>query len=503
MLSRFSTDEVVVKDTDPLVAAATAAPLPNTSQPAQSNAKLLSELQEAQELFDQLQSEGKTLLRNNTNSSTDELVAMADFFLIMVNSLDLERYLEMIQSLQRVRVPSIEQDDEGALREQLKKAAKSMSKLHHVFLRMVERCTPLNFEQDGVDEPPCDRDLHSPTTVGRALQLSRRAEELGLPPHRPLYQRLAMGILLTKSWADDDVSKVADRGKTRLIMPGQLQAIKEGTHTPPLSLELLNIFQHARSALQVSSQGELQQLAEDLLAEPFLMLLKQKQYEDCMGLLRGGWSSFGFGGEINLTQFLGEDKTIDALNIAKDWLADRRFGEEVALNPLASELAGIMEHSLAEILQARRKRAQRVSEVLSQLSATVDDEEDDEDFESDSDYEDDDFDYESDDEDEVLDTPTPTEFSSTDFDDTIVHADHIVVVPEGGDSGHKRKNEEENDARARESAIYLRNQGDWTLPDIVQQLEDWNKGEKLTFTTEFSRYLSHEMMQEEKGEGEE
>jgi hypothetical protein len=42
-------------------------------------------------------------------------------------------------------------------------------------------------------------------------------------------------------------------------------------------------------------------------------------------------------------------------------------------------------------------------------------------------------------------------------------------------------------------SIYLRKGPDWELPDVVSQLEDWNKGKALRFTPEFERHLGWQM----------
>jgi hypothetical protein len=48
---------------------------------------------------------------------------------------------------------------------------------------------------------------------------------------------------------------------------------------------------------------------------------------------------------------------------------------------------------------------------------------------------------------------------------------------------------------ARQS-IYLRNGKDWVLPDIVSQLENWNKGNRLTFTPMFEQYIGNQIAKE-------
>ena len=49
-----------------------------------------------------------------------------------------------------------------------------------------------------------------------------------------------------------------------------------------------------------------------------------------------------------------------------------------------------------------------------------------------------------------------------------------------------------SDREARQT-IYLRNTEDWGLPDLVPQLEEWNKGKPLTFTPSFEEYVGQQM----------
>ena len=510
-----------------------------------ANNKLLIELQGAHELFHQVQTEAKSLLHNIISATTsDEVVATTDYFLILVNSLDLEKSLDVVQSLQST-MHEKKQEEEGtqsinnslteeevAVKEKLHQAIKSMSQLHHVFLTMVESSLPLNSPPKDV-EFPMTNELYSAMTVGRALQLSRRAEELGMPMHRPLFQRLAMGIVLTSS-PPTSVSPPGIKEQigeppppTSLILPGQFQQIKEGLHRPPLALDLIGIFQHARSALKITSLDELQQLAEDLLAGPLLTLMKQRQYEECMGLLRGWRELFGHDG-VTLISLLGEKNTLDILEIAKGWLVGGPLEDDAKNNPYVMELTSLLEVSLSEMIKQRKHRAEKLSHLLWLLSIRnnaedEDVEEDSADFEdkdvedfgeesdSDSDFEDD---FDCGDGEEQLDTPTQSSppdltlaeilrdegktssnsrlnsFKATHIDSgTTVSSYHL---------GEERRDESTiikglSDKEVRRS-IYLRNGAHWALADVVQQLEDWNKGRELTFTHEFERYLGRQIM---------
>jgi len=588
--SKFSQDEFVIQDPGPppaapknAAAAATSTTAakpsstlsendtPQSSQPQKiltgdnieqvarktANNKLLIELHGAHELFHQIYTEAQALLRNNKSSTTsEEIVAMSDYFMILVNSLDLEKSLEMIQSLQtalREKQEGKQREnklyaEEREVEEKLRQAVKSMSQLHHVFLTMVESSLPLNppilpketdgqsKKDGGIDVPSFDKDLYSAMTVGRALQLSRRAAELGMPLHRPLYQRLATGVVLTSSPvvasipepsppADDAAESElteptsTETEPTSLILPGKVQQIKEGLQTPPLTLKLLGIFQQARGVLNISSGEQLHQLAMELFTVPFLLMLKQKQWDEAMGLV-GGWRALsGKGEKIDLLSLLGENNTFDALEIAKGWLGDTKFGEDNQSNPHVMELTNLLEVAVSEILKGQKQRAEKLSHLLWQLSLRNDDGDFDGESDSDSDFEDD-FDYGSDGEEELV-TPAPTPTPMTDFtpsDLPVVlgkrevewHDKNTLTLSSNADDATTPKLENDQGKDAEEStiitglmdnearqSIYLRNGVDWVLPDIVPTLEEWNKGNQLTFTPEFERYLGRQIMKEE------
>jgi len=82
----------------------------------------------------------------------------------------------------------------------------------------------------------------------------------------------------------------------------------------------------ARSALKIPSpvfsieRDPLELFAEEILATPLLLLLKQKQWEEAMGLLQGWREHFGRSEKINLLDMLGEDATLEAVEIAKSWV---------------------------------------------------------------------------------------------------------------------------------------------------------------------------------------
>jgi len=474
-----------------------------------TNKRLLIELQDAHELFHQIYTESQALLDKSTTSTSDEeVVAMVDYFLILTNSLDLERYLEMVQSLHgalldeqhKRQEESGEQQvlykDEGAIAEKLLQAAKSMSQLHHVFIKMVESCLPpLNSSQD--ESLSFDSSLYSAKTTKRGIHLSRRAEELGLLIHRPLYQRLAMGRLLTStnvSLSSSEYAQAEDINESIVSNSEELDQSKETVlknNTSSLVRELLEILHLARLSLKIVSGEELHRLAEDLLSKPFLTLLKARRCEDAMSLLRGWQAIFDYSsdtqGNIDLVHLMGEDNVLKALDIVKGWIEDEQ------INHHAMEITTLLELSLAEIIKVRKQRAEKLRDLIFELQTRneEDDENDDElDFdEQDTDYESN-FDYDSEDDEEdieTVDNPTPTTLLSQLEPDTVHSKPNNK---DGEDTFTLMRGLSDNEAR---QTIYLRNTEDWGLPDLVPQLEEWNKGKPLTFTPSFEEYVGRQM----------
>jgi len=481
-----------------------------------TNKRLLIELQDAHELFHQIYTESQALLDKSTTSTSDEeVVAMVDYFLILTNSLDLERYLEMVQSLHgalldeqhKRQEESGEQQvlykDEGAISEKLLQAAKSMSQLHHVFLKMVESCLPpLNSSQD--ESLSFDNSLYSDKTTKRGIHLSRRAEELGLLIHRPLYQRLAMGRLLTStnvSVSSSEYAQAEDINESIAPNSEELDQSKETVlknNTSSLVRELLEILHLARLSLKIVSGEELHRLAEDLLSKPFLTLLKARRCEDAMSLLRGWQAIFDYSsdtqGNIDLVHLMGEDNVLKALDIVKGWIdVDNSFYEDEQINHHAMEITTLLELSLAEIIKVRKQRAEKLRDLIFELQTRneEDDENDDElDFdEQDTDYESNfDYDSEEDEEDiETVDNPTPTTLLSQLEPDTVHSKPNNK---DGEDTFTLIRGLSDKEAR---QSIYLRNTEDWGLPDLVPQLEEWNKGKPLTFTPSFEEYVGRQM----------
>jgi len=478
-----------------------------------TNKRLLIELQDAHELFHQIYTESQALLDKSTTSTSDEVVAMVDYFLILTNSLDLERYLEMVQSLhgalldeQQKRQLQEEEDqqqvlykDERAITEKLLQAAKSMSQLHHVFLKMVESCLPpLNSSQD--ESLSFDSSLYSDKTTKRGIHLSRRAEELGLLIHRPLYQRLAMGRSLTStnvSLSSSEYAQAEDINESIAPNSEDLDQSKETVlknNTSPLVRELLEILHLARLSLKIVSGEELHHLAEELLSQPFLVLLTSRRCEDAMSLLRGWQAIFDYSsdtqGNIDMVHLVGEDNVLKALDIVKGWIdVDNNFYEDEQINHHAMEITTLLELSLAEIIKVRKQRAEKLRDLIFELQTRneEDDENDDGlDFdEQDTDYESNfDYDSEEDDEDiEIVDNPTPT---------TLLSQLEPGTVPKPNSEDTFTLIRGMSDREARQT-IYLRNTEDWGLPDLVPQLEEWNKGKPLTFTPSFEEYVGRQM----------
>jgi len=464
------------------------------------------ELQDAHGLLLRTCSEAQAILLNNETSSSEEIVATADYILILMNDDELDVSIAKIQDLQR----ELDEQQSGQFQSlfthdgELSRAVDAMNKLHRVFLTMVDSCIPPisssvqhthdhGSNNSEPDETVYDKERFSAKTVARAMQLSRRAEDLGMPLHRPLYRRLAMSVVLTSApQLYDDLDSAIDDA-TPLVLPGELQQRKEGMH-PPIATELVDLCIRARSALRIPSpifsieRDPLEVFAAEILAKPLLLLLKQKQWEEAFGLLQGWREHFGRSEKIILLDMLGEVATLEALEIAKSWVVDDEFGKDAQACRHALELTNLLQDSLELILDERKSRAENLSRILPsiiyQLDSPVDGDEFDSDA-SDSEFEED---FDSDDDDDW-------EKSSARESDTARNSatDSITMefVAEDSDSEPQIMAGMSNkDARMR---IYLRNGCDWSLPDVVSQLEEWNKGKALSFSQAFERYLGQQM----------
>jgi hypothetical protein len=544
----------------------------------------INKLREARVILHKTCTDAQALLPINNSATSDERVAMADYFLILVNSLALEQSVETIQQLyneesanNNVQKSVEDGGEDDALEEVKSHAIKSMHSLHRVFISMVESCVPPvattpNEDSKSTNFPLIHEDnKYTAKTVGRALQISRRAEELGMPLHRPLYRRLALGIVSTshlpeefrqvgEDWpwqqdelelsrssfteSDDTSGFVTNASPTteqatskaestpKLVLSGQFQQIKERLHMPPLAMELLDLCQRAQVALncsfsssmtlkeQIQQFSQQQIFALEILTEPCLQLLKRKQFEEALGLIRGWEAKLGRNNDsIDLMLLMGEEQTLEALDIAKGWLVGTSFGDDILSNPHANELINLLQLSLAKILKDRKEQADSFARVLTTVVALQgipqqhenDYDEDDSDFEDDDEYDS----YDSDSEDEGGEKWTPTLKSAPvtelnaenfplvlgkhplNFQDSVEQsAQDITEIKEAKDDVETLIVDGVSNDVVRDS-IYLRNGKDWLLPDIVTQLEEWNKGQTLTFTPEFEKHLGWQMTKED------
>mmetsp|Transcript_11296 Transcript_11296/g.18677 ORF Transcript_11296/g.18677 Transcript_11296/m.18677 type:complete len:566 (+) Transcript_11296:222-1919(+) len=466
------------------------------------------ELQDAHGLLLRTCAEAQAILANNETSSSEEIVATADYVLILMNDDELDISIAKIQDLQREldeqqsdqRVTNLLAHDG-----ELSRAVEAMNKLHRIFLTMVDICIPPisssaqnTDDQDGnhsiPDEIWYDKERFSAKTVARGMQIARRAEDLGMPLHRPLYRRLAMSVVLTSFPQLNDDKDTATDAVTPLVLPGQLQQRKEGFH-PPIATELVDLCIRARSALKIPSpifsieRDPLEVFAAEILSKPLLLLLKQKQWEEAMGLLQGWREHFGRSEKIHLLDMLGEDATLDALEIAKSWVVDDEFGKDAQACRHALELTNLLQDSLEQLLDERKSLRRILPNIIYQLDSPSDAEEFDSDA-SDSEFEEE-FDSDDDDDDWAQSSARKSDTSFISAHDSITMdyaaedsaAEHQIIAGMSNE-----------DARMR---IYLRNGGDWSLPDVVDQLEEWNKGKPLSFSPAFERYLGQQMTEDE------
>jgi len=595
-------------------------------KPATTKMRNLLALKESYVTLSKTCADAQVLLNGNIDaSSPDELVAMADYFLVLVNSVELESSIETIQKLQYNDNANVELVDESdsVTREVLEQAVKAMHKLHYLFVRIVECCVPPtnngaaatnNIGTYSTTTPPTNKvhsasfvpcvgtSKYSTLTMGRALQVSRRAEEMGMPMHKPLYQRMALGIVLTSTlplsvdpgqWPWDQARTTLDndagtnnsgRDKIKSDLPNEHDAAQfnNGLHQTPLTLELRNLFQRAKVALRCSfspsmplkdqiERSRLQnRLEQDMYTEPWLLLLKRRQFEDALGLLHVWQNSYGSTSQnkpsIALLPLLEESNILKALDIVKDWVvgtnAEASFPTEVSSNPHANELVSLLQHSTAQILSRRKASAEEFARFLNELAALQipsgsesDDPDYDDEFSDgdDTEFDDDDFedfdsDSDSDDEEESLDAlealsridnvtrenfplllkgfePETVEVKGSEAepsetsgkvreininlfgDDTSEAEDATITTDKHSASNHLDDEAKEQDSeppiiegfsnKEVRRSIYLRKGPDWELPDIVSQLEDWNRGKPLTFTPEFEKHLGMEMTKDE------
>ena len=554
-------------------------------KPATTKMKQLLVLKESYLTLSKTCIDAQKLLKNNVETSTsDELVAMADYFLILVNSIELETSIDTIQNLQYNEQLI---DGDSVTQEVLKEASMAMYRLHNIFLKVVEQCVPPTNEVVANATPQtATNEIHSASfvpsstkysalTMGRALQVSRRAEELGMPMHRPMYKRMAAGIVLTSplplpmdpgQWPWDrentntsELPSSESTGSTRnLVPPVHSNQVKEGLYTPHVAMELLDLCHRAKVALkcsfspsmpikdQIEQSRQQTELEVDMYTEPWLLMLKRRQFEDALSLLQKWQNNFGSSQDtrakpnIALLHLLGEDTIMSALDIAKDWIVGTSFPDHISSNQHANELINLLQHSLSQILRRRKieaERLQRFIDALAVHAATTSSEDEENEFsDSDTDSEEEFEEYDSDSEDEEDDTvlfdelssidditrenfplllkgvglehaPDKTKPSDTQISHCFLEADSAETVKLDHSSaakGNTTKTENHeppiieglSNKEVRQS-IYLRKGPDWELPDIVLQLEDWNKGKPLNFTPEYEKHLAEQMIKED------
>ena len=609
--SKFSTDsnEVVVQDSDsqrsttqelstdtPATSTISSAketantkPSIDYLKPATAKTKQLLALKESYLTLSKTCIDAQKLLKNNVETTTsDELVAMADYFLILVNNVELETSIDTIQNLQ---YNENFVDGDSVTQEVLKQALMAMYRLHNIFIKVVEYCVPNTNEVLNSTSQIATNEMHSASFVpsstkysalamGRALQVSRRAEELGMPMHRPMYKRMAAGIVLTSplplpmdpgQWPWDRENTNASELSTsssvssspNLAPPGHSQQVKEGIYTPQVTMELLNLCHRAKVALkcsfspsmpikdQIEQSRQQTELEVDLYTEPWLLMLKRRQFEDALSLLQKWQNNFSSSEysqakpNIALLHLLGEDTVMSALDIAKNWIVGTSFPDHISSNQHANELINMLQHSLGQILRRRKIEADKMKRVIDALAihaATTSSENEENEFsDSDTDSDDEFEEYDSDMEDEeddnviselTIDDITPENFplllkgaglenpeSNEDaldetkssestgennlflsartakvdrLDPASVAREHIKEAKDGEPPIIEGLSNKE----VRQS-IYLRKGPDWELPDIVLQLEDWNKGKPLNFTLEYEKHLAEQMMRED------
>ena len=105
------------------------------------------ELQDAHGLLLRTCAEAQAILSNNETSSSEEIVATADYILILMNDDELDISIAKIQDLQRELEEHQQQSDQRSRNllahdGELSRAVDAMNKLHRVFLSVVDSCIP-------------------------------------------------------------------------------------------------------------------------------------------------------------------------------------------------------------------------------------------------------------------------------------------------------------------------------------------------------------------------
>merc|ERR1711862_181996 len=216
-----------------------------------------------------------------------------------------------------------------------------------------------------------------------------------------------------------------------------------------------------------------------------------------MGNLLHGWNEqFATSDTIDLLNLMGEEECFCAIEIGNYLL---RSEPNVSHHGL--ELAKVLQFALAKVLQSRNARAERLREVLLHLSRSKEHEFEDFNSDDENDFDDDENDFDDFDsnEDELLLPPSMPG-----------HESSVALSPGASVSNCSREQDQDSQEELTiisgcsddeiRHAIYFRDEGDWDLPDLVSQLQEWNKGLPLSFTLEFEHYLGNRLFSKEEGE---
>ena len=203
----------------------------------------------------------------------EEILCAGREVMELLKSSDLKESLTRVQTLDDFAHKS--GGESLVLNEQIALCKKARNKLHHMLLSAIDLGLPLNKTSllkgivdaspwDDLAPPEFDDKKHGPKTVDGSMEISLQAERLGFAIHRPLYQRLAMGIVLKpKSQPEDDESQNAISSKRNV------------------SFELVGLCQRAFCGTdEDASDDTKRRLAADILCEPLMTLMKQQRWEE-------------------------------------------------------------------------------------------------------------------------------------------------------------------------------------------------------------------------------
>ena len=196
----------------------------------------------------------------------------------LLESSDLKESLTRVQTLE-----DMVQKSEGqslALNEHIALCTKARNKLHHMLLSAIDLGLPLNKTSllggiadgsswDDLAAPEFDVKKYGSKTVCKSIEISLHAERLGFAIHRPLYQRLAMGIVLTpKPQEEEEESQNSISSQRNNV-----------------SSELVGLCQRAfRGTDENELNDTKRRLAAEILSEPLMTLMKQQRWEEGDGV---------------------------------------------------------------------------------------------------------------------------------------------------------------------------------------------------------------------------